>query len=321
MSAFTKPIPKSILIFGASSHIGRPLTTYLLNASPTTKLRLVTSNPDKLTSLKSSFPSAEVISANYDNPESLSLAVADMQAVFVVTPGGFIEKPGMTNLVASLRQASTVTHVVRLLGIFPELPPHRVPSTLPPGSLPVEHPIAKKILDESGLPVTYLNCGATFMDNLLLQIKSAHATGTLIWPEHRVPFIDPRDVALVAGHILLSPNAKHIGAFHTLNNNQDRITFSELAEILSEVLGRKIGHDGSWETFSDFYTPVMGPKLVKKMWDFFKFEEANEETWALNEFVERTLGRRPTSVREWILEHKEALESGAGTAAWAFRDQ
>lgn len=321
MSTFTKPVPKSILIFGASSHIGRPLTTYLTHTSPSTKLRLATSNPQKLTALKATFPDAEVVEANYNSPQSLSLAVADMQAIFVVTPGGFIEKPGMTNLVTALKQANTAIHVVRLLGIFPELPPNRVPSSLPPGSLPIEHPIAKGILDESGLPVTYLNCGATFVDNLLLQIKSVHATGKLIWPEHRVPFIDPRDVAEVAGRILLSTNGKHIGAFHTLNNGRDRLTFSELAGILSEVLGREIGHDGSWEAFSEFYTPVMGPSLVREMWDFFKFEETNEETWALNEFVERTLGRKPTSVKEWIAEHREALESGAGTAAWASRDQ
>lgn len=317
MSSFKKPIPKSILIFGAAAHIGRPLAAYLTREAPNIKLRLATSSPKKKTDLQNAFPNAEVIEANYSDVASLTAAVDGIEGIFVITPAGFSEGPGMTNLVTALKEANRVVHIIRMLGVFPELPPARIPMELGPGSLPVEHPIAKRTLDASGLPVTYLNSGASFIDNLPLWTKSAMAKGTVIWPEHRVPFIDPRDIAEVAGRLFLSDNAKHIGAFHTMNNGQDWLTVAEVAAIISEVFGKPVAFDGSFEAFSEFYTPIMGPSVVKSLWHFFKFEEANEETWALNNFVERILGRKPTTVKGWLLEHKDALKQGSADPGWA----
>lgn len=317
MCSFTKPIPKSILIFGAAAHIGRPLAAYLSREAPTIKLRLATSSPKKRAQLQSDFPNAEVVDANYQDVGSLSAAVDGIEGVFVITPAGFSEEPGMTNLVTALKGANSVVHVIRFVGVFPEFSQARVPKELIPGSLPYEHPIAKRILDASGLPVTYINSGASFMDNFHLQIKSVLARKTLIWPEHRVPFIDPRDIAEVAGKLFLSDNAKHIGAFHTMNNGQDWLTFEEIAGIISDVLGEPVAYDGSFGAFSEFYAPIMGPFVVERLWNFFKFEQANEETWALNNFVERTLGRKPTSVKGWLLEHKDVLKQGSGIAEWA----
>lgn len=314
-----KPIPKSILIFGAAAHIGRPLAAYLTREAPNIKLRLATSSPKKKTELRSAFPNAEVIEADYNDAASLAAAVDGIEGVYVVTPAGLSEEPAMMNLVKALKEAKSVVHIIRLLGVFPEISPARIPKEVGPGSLPVEHPIAKRILDASGLPVTYLNSGATFIDNFHLQMKSVLAKGTLIWPDHRVPFLDPRDVAEVAGRLFLSDNAKHIGAFHTMNNGQDWLNYGEVAAIISEVFGQPVAFDGSFEAFSEFYSPIMGPDMVKTMWDFFKFEEANEENWALNNFVERILGRKPTSVRGWLLEHKDVLEQGSGSAGWAER--
>ncbi|EWZ31599.1 hypothetical protein FOZG_14727 [Fusarium oxysporum Fo47] len=129
---------------------------------------------------------------------------------------------------------------------------------------------------------------------------------TFIWPEHRVPFLDPQDIAEVAGRLFLSDNAKHIGAFHTMNNGRNWLTYEEVAGILSDELGEKIVFDASYEGFTEFWGPRMGKK-AEGLWDFFKFEQAKEEQWALNNFVEPTLGRKPTTVRGWIVEHKDAL--------------
>ncbi|KAH8656331.1 hypothetical protein BGZ61DRAFT_500289 [Ilyonectria robusta] len=262
MSAFKK-IPKSILIFGAAGHVGRPLAEFLTRESPATTLHLATSSPGKRELLQRAFPNAHVVDADYSDTASLSRALKDIEGVFVITPGGMSEAPAMTNLVSALKGQTSLIQVIRLVGVFPELAPSR-------------------------------------------QMAPVLSSKTFIWPEHRVPFIDPRDIGEVAGRLFLSDNAKHIGAFHTMNNGQDWLTFQEVTGILSEVLGEEIRYDGSYEAFSEFYGPKMGP-LSDLLWNFFKFEEANEVNWALNNFVERTLGRKPTSVRDWIVEHKDKL--------------
>ncbi|KAH7161938.1 hypothetical protein B0J13DRAFT_591358 [Dactylonectria estremocensis] len=276
MSVVAKKIPKSILIFGAAGHIGRPLAEFLTREAPEIQLSLVARSVEKRQDLQQAFPKSRVITADYEDLSSLSAAVKDIEGVFVISSSGTSEEATMPNLVTALKEENKVIQVIRLLGVFPEISPNRIPSTLGPGSLPIRSVLANK---------------------------------TFIWPEHRVPFIDPRDISEVVGRLFLSDNGKHIGAFHTMNNGHDWLRFREIAEILSDVLGQPIAYDGSYEGFVGFYGPKMGPR-ANVMWNFFKFEEANEETWALNNFVERTLGREPTTVRGWIEEHKHELLKG-----------
>ncbi|KAF4478507.1 hypothetical protein FAGAP_12387 [Fusarium agapanthi] len=110
----------------------------------------------------------------------------------------------------------------------------------------------------------------------LLQIQPVLLHKKFIWPEHRVPFLDPRDVAKVAGRLFLSDNAKHIGAFHTMNNGHDWLTIEEVAVILSDELDESLAFDGSYEGFMKVWGPKMGKK-AERLWNFFKFEQANEE--------------------------------------------
>ncbi|KAJ4154522.1 hypothetical protein NW754_001470 [Fusarium falciforme] len=178
--------------------------------------------------LQQAFPNARAITADYEDQSSLVTAIQGIEGLFVISSSGMSEKTAMTNLATVLKGEGGVIQVIRMVGIFPELPRHRIPDTLGPETLPVEHPIAKQILDESVLPVTYINCGASFIDNLWLQIEPVLSKKTFIWPEHRVPFMDPRDTAEVAGRLFLSDNARHIGAFHTMNDGHDWLTFSEI---------------------------------------------------------------------------------------------
>lgn len=318
MSYNRKPIPKSVLVFGAGGHIGGALVEYLASEAPEIGLRLVTHNPERMEILRARFPAADVVQADYFDQASLEKAVAGMEGVFIVTPGGTDERPAMTNLIAALKAAGSAIHVVRQLGVQPEANWRRVPEPMrAEGSLalPVQHAFVKQAFDESELPVTYLNCGATFMDNFFVlgMDKALREERKLIWPERLIPWIDPREVGEVAARLLLSDNHRHIGQFHTLNNGQDLMRFHEVAALMSDVLGEPVTHDASQEAFFAAYEAVLGPR-VALLWAFFQYEQDNEVVWACNDFVERTLGRKPKSLRGWLVEHREAL-FGASRAA------
>lgn len=302
-----KPIPRSVLIFGAANHIGTPLARHLRKSAPQVKLRLVSSRPEGCEALRKDFPEAEVVSANYFDPASLERAVQGMEGVFVNTAGGTDERPAMTNLVAALKKAGTAVHILRALGMQPEANLRRIPESVREAThgLPMQHPLAKRILDESDLPVTYLNFGATFLDNFFWMRASLVKERKLVWHNRMIPFIDPRDIAEVAAKLLLSDNHRHLYTFHTLNNGHDQLRFEEVAKIMSEVFGETITYDGSKEAFYETYAH-MGP-LRDVLWGFFEYERENEEVWAPNTFVERMLGRKPITVRQWLEEHKAAL--------------
>lgn len=304
-----KPIPGSVLIFGAGDHIGGPLAAFLAREAPTVRLRLATRNDANADILKQRFPDAEVVLADYADRTTMIRAVAGMEGIFFITPGGLDEQVCTTNMVEAAKACGSLVHMIRIMGLQPEANPHRIlPELRATGwGLEIQHPIAKRILDDSGLPVTYLNCGATFMDNFLrLGLgNSVRRERKLIWPERLVPWIDPRDIAEVAGRLFLSDNHRHIGQFHTMNNGHDILRFQEVAAMMSQLYGEPIGYDSTREGFYAEYA-FMGP-MRDQLWNFFQYEQDNEVVWARNDFVERTLGRKPVTLQEWLIEHRKLV--------------
>jgi uncharacterized protein YbjT (DUF2867 family) len=302
-----KPIPRSVLIFGAGGHIGGPMAEVITRDAPHIALRLVTHNPGKVEALQARFPAAEIVVADYADRASLDMAVAGMEGIFVICPGGTDEEMAMGNLIPAIKAAGSATHIIRQVGLQPEANNRRIPASLNfPGSrsLPVQHAKVKPMFDESELPVTYFNCGATFIiSDMAKHLRERH---TLVWPERLIPWIDTREVGEAAARVILSDNQRHIGQFHTINNGHDLMRFSDVANLMTEVFGVPIAHESSREAFLEGYKDTLGPRAAV-LWEFFMYEQDNEVVWACNDFMERILGRKPRTLREWLVEHRTQL--------------
>jgi len=300
-----KPIPRSILIFGASGTLGGPLARFLQREAPHVRLRLASSREEGCEALRRDFPGVDVVQADYYDLPTLEVAVQGMEGLFVNTTLPKDEQTAMSNLIAAVKKANCAIHIIRAgLGMQPEANEHRVPEDM--RDFISGDRIAKRLLDESGLPVTYFNFGASFTENLLTMKAGLIRERKLIWHNRKVPHMDKRDIAEAAGRILLSDNHRHIGQFHTLNNGQDLLNYAQIAELMTQVWGEKISFEGSKEAVISEYIDAYGP-IFPKLWDFFQLEQDNEEVWALNDFMERTLGRKPISLREWLMENKREL--------------
>lgn len=300
-----KPIPRSILIFGASGTLGGPLARFLQREAPQIRLRLASSREEGCEALRRDFPGVDVVQADYYDLPTLEVAVQGMEGLFVNTTLPKDEQTAMSNLIAAVKKANCAVHIIRAgLGMQPEANEHRVPEDM--RDFIAGDRIAKRLLDESGLPVTYFNFGASFTENLLTMKAGLIRERKLIWHNRKVPHMDKRDIAEAAGRILLSDNHRHIGQFHTLNNGQDLLNYAQIADLMTQVWGEKITFEGSKEAVISEYMDSYGP-IFPKLWDFFQMEQDNEEVWALNDFMERTLGRKPISLREWLRENKREL--------------
>lgn len=309
-----KKVPTSIGIFGAGGHIGAPMVRWLRYKAPQVRLRLISSNEKTAERLRADFPDCEIAVGNYYDAPSLTSAVAGLEGLFVNAPGGTREQEAMTNLVAAVRASGSIVHIIRTVGMFPSINPKRIPESLQKTGtgLEIQHPIARRVLEDSDLPVTFFNLGATFMDNFIGNRLPMLAGGKLTWANRRVPFIDPREIGEAAARILLSDNARHIYQFHTLNNNHDNLNMAEAAKLMSDVLLMNIDYDDSWEGFRAIFEPgikagFVPPALPQNLWNFFLYEDANDVAWALNDFLERTLGRKPNTLRSWMQEHRQQL--------------
>ncbi len=172
MSFDTKPIPGTIAVFGANAHIGNPLAKFLRFKAPQVKLRLISSNPATTKSLEHQFPDAQVCCADYFDPASLDDALRDAEGIFIVTPTYLDEKTAMTNLVTSIKAVGSAVHIVRIVGHEPEQTIDRIPQRLRDfgSGTATQHFVAREVLDASGLPITYLNIGASYMDNFIQKL-------------------------------------------------------------------------------------------------------------------------------------------------------
>lgn len=314
MNPFNKSVPKSIAIFGASGHIGGPMARYLQFHAPLIHLRLISSNADKVEMLREDFPGVEVVQANYFDQESLDVAVAGMEGLMVLTTTGLREEPAMTNLVAAIRKSGCLGHMIRVVGLQPDTNPKRIPQALRDFGLglEVQHPIARRVLDDADMPVTYLNVGASFMDNFLRMIPSLQ-DNQLPWPDRLVSYVDPREVGEAAARLLLCDDARHVGQFYTLNNGETPLRTSQVAQLMSEVFLRRIRHDGSREALMEYFRPLLEggmvpPEVPEYLWNFFEYEEANAPIWVPNQFLERVLERKPTTLRAWFQEHRQRFD-------------
>jgi uncharacterized protein YbjT (DUF2867 family) len=107
------------------------------------------------------------------------------------------------------------------------------------------HRQAEKIIEESGIPFTFLRPN-DFMQNFVNfyspTIKSNNAF-YLPAEDAKVSFVDVRDIAAVAVKTLTDDdgNSRHTGKAYTMTG-PEALSYYQVAEILSNATGKKIGY-------------------------------------------------------------------------------
>jgi uncharacterized protein YbjT (DUF2867 family) len=289
------------------------LALSLVRKAPDIHLRLISRTEGQIEALQTAFPAHRSIQADYLDTSSLHRALDEVEAVFVVTPHFIDEERAMTNLVEALRNQVNTLHVIRIVGFQPGSTLTSVPHHLRSFGTGVatQHFVAKEILDASGLPVTYLNLGASMMDNFL-RVKTLRTERTLIWPDRLVPYVDPRDVAEAVADVFLSTNSDAMHGVVTLNNGQDLLRGRDIANLMGEVIQSPIEFDGTRDSYLKAYSTALEQKFKRKdaaeyLWSYFEYERSVEHNWALSSSLELILGRKPTTLRAWIEEHRAPL--------------
>lgn len=306
----TKTVPKNLAVFGGGGRINSHTARYVRYKAPDLRLRLLGSSEKSVDSIRLAHPEDEAMVANYFDPESLDRALDGIDAALIVTPSGLDEELAMGNFVDAARRAGTLKHIVRLVGYVPESTPDRIPAELRAmGGDGDQHYIAKAVLQKSGLPVTFVNLAASLFDNYMITAGPIRATRTLVWPQRHVPVMDVRDLGEVIARIFLSDDARHIGAFHTVNNGYDYLTTDEFAEVMSNAWATPIKVDTSWESFEREYGAIFKAKWGRDIEALYRFEHCRYEfehaLWCLNNFAETILERRPNTLHSWLQEHQK----------------
>lgn len=279
---------KTVLVTGATGKIGSLLVPKLKAAGA--DVRALVRSTDK--GQKAKQEGADIVLGDFDQPETLKGAMQGVDTLVLITPPG-PEADRQSQACIEAAKEAGVKNVVRISAIIPD---ERRPT-----DNTRQHAETDEILKASGLSFTILRPHA-FMQNIFASAGTIAQDGKMYWGmgDGKMGMIDVRDIADVAAKVVMEEG--HDGIIYDLTGPES-ISFHDVARELSEALDREIS-----------YLPVppeavessmkqlgAGDWMSKLMRDY---SEAYASGWGdfVTEDVEKVLGRKPRSIREFIRE-------------------
>lgn len=296
-----------ILILGAAGNLAKPTTSRVATDRPDVALRLASRREEARSALKSAYPDAEVISADWYDEASLRGAIRGVTKVLLVTPDFATDESVVTpNVIRAIKAAGGVSQIVRLIAIPPGFSGDKVtPAQRAAHCGAPNHLVAKSLLDASGLPVTYVNVCAWITFNLpwfmASDIKSARK---LIMPsitDAARHWVCERDITDILAKILVEPEASHVGKEYLISGDR-RYTYVQVAALVAEVIGTPVTYVDSDVSLRN----SMGEYFDKCM-DYFSHEVRAYSGVPETRTIEQLLGRERVTLLQYIKENRDVF--------------
>jgi uncharacterized protein YbjT (DUF2867 family) len=291
-----------IVITTPTGHIGSQVLDKLLKTDE--KLRVIARSPSKLPG--EAKEKAEIIEGSLDDAEIVSEAYEGAEQLFFVVP------PSMQYADVHeyyLRFAAPTCAAVEARGVkrIVFVSGTGLGREKKAGPVSAAYRVEKK-LEETGAATKTLHCG-TFMENLLHSIEAVKFTGrfsTSVPGDVKVPWVATRDIAAKAVDLLLDRTWSGKGSVGLLG--PEDLSYNEIAEIMSEILGRDVQ-----------YKSVSGESLKAGLIEFGATPAAAQGLIEIYDSMKRGVfnmvprmpeSSSPTSFRVWCEEvFKPALNS------------
>ncbi|MFE0651103.1 NAD(P)H-binding protein [Streptomyces sp. NPDC059534] len=262
-----------ILVTGASGTIGSHVVRLLAERGVAFRAMSRHERPDG-------------VRADFDDPESLARAVADVDAVFLVTVPPVPSADHDIALVTAA-QAAGVRKIVKLSAIGSG-------ERFDGATVGAWHLAAEEAIEASGLAWTMLR-PPSFASNFLWHRPLIQAGDPIpnLTGDSRQAIVDPRDVAAAA--VAALTDEAHNGRRYDLTG-PDLLTFADQATILERVLQRPV-------KITDTSTLA---SLPPDMTTGINWARAGGAAY-ITDHLPRVLGRPAGTFEQWALDHREAF--------------
>ena len=296
-----------ILILGATGNLARLTATALTNDHPAVQLRLTSHRAQGRSLLMDAFPAAEVVAADWYDEATLILAVSGVDKVLMVTPDFVTDERVVTpNIIRAIRAIGEISQLLRFIAIPPGFTAAMATAEqLSTRCGAMQHVVAKPLLDDSGLPVTYVNAACWIMFNLpWFWAQDIKASRRLLMPaatDAPRQWISEHDIADVFAHILADETALHVGREYLLTGH-GRYTYAEVAALVADVLGERVTYvddDAAIRRATgDYYAALM---------TYFTHETEAYRAVRSTQTVQALLGRPQATLRTYVESIRDTL--------------
>jgi uncharacterized protein YbjT (DUF2867 family) len=279
-----------ILITGASGNVGKEVLKQI--AQTGVQVRAAFQSASKAAAAPSG---VEIVTADYNQPETLRTALKGVDRVFLVGPPT-AQLPALERKAIDVIKQSDVGQVVKLSAMGGR-----------EAIFPRQHAQSEDYIQASGVPYTFLRPNG-FMQNMVIYNSATINTQNAFYGsegEGQISQIDLRDVAAVAVKALTEDG--HIGKAYTLTG-PEALTNAQIAQILSDDLGREIRYINLPPAqFKQALLAAGVPEWnADALLDLQRLYREGKAATVTQE-VEQILGRKPISFEQFSRDYKYAF--------------
>ena len=283
-----------ICITGAGGTVGREVVKQL-------KLAKVPSRAAYFSKEKVEAALAEGIDAviiDYNQPETLRTAFQGCDKLFLLGPNALNQTQLELNAVEAAK-AVGVQRIVKqsVMGAEDEA-----------FSLALLHRPVEKAIESSGMAWTFLRA-SSFMQNVVtfmsetIRAESAFYSASV---EAKITHVDVRDIAAVAVKALTEPT--HAGQAYTLTG-PEALTYDDLAQELSAVLGRSISHISlpPEDLKHGMLAEGMPEAIADRMLDLERYYREDQAS-RITKDIQQVTGYEPRRFAQYIRDYASLLQ-------------
>jgi uncharacterized protein YbjT (DUF2867 family) len=285
---------ETILVTGATGNVGSQVVRQL--SSFGVKVRAAVQSKLRAGEIKNT--SAELVEMNFNRSETIGAAFKDIQKLFLLTP--FV--PDMVdmskNLVGQAKEAN-VDHIVKQSAFGSHLEDGITMNKL--------HRQVEKIIESSGISYTFLR-PMSFMQNYLGLSDSIKTRSVFYQPlgDSKTSFVDTRDIAAVAVGALTKSREHENKAYNV--TGPEAVSNYEIANILSEILGRKVTYidisdDDARKAMKE---NGMQEWTINSLMELSNFQKAGKAS-VISKDAEQVTGRKPITFNQFAKDHIETF--------------
>lgn len=277
-----------ICITGAGGTVGSEIARQLRSTQQ--QFRLAYFSQEKAKTARANGLEAVII--DYNKPHTLQAAFRNCDKLFLLGPNTINQtKLEMNGLEAAM--AMGVQHIVKQSVMGAQEESYRLAK--------IHRPIEKAI-ESSGLAWTFLRPNS-FMQNVETFMSMTIKTEGVFYSasgDAKISHVDVRDIAAVAVQALTS--SEHAGKAYNLTGPEG-ITYNDLAEEISKVLGRQINHVDL--SPSDYKQGMLADGIPEELADrMLDLERYFSEDGAshISEDIKQVTGKEPRRFNNYLHE-------------------
>ncbi|MBT9316877.1 SDR family oxidoreductase [Leptothoe spongobia] len=241
----------------------------------------------------------EAVIIDYNRPETLRAAFQGCDKLFLLGPNALNQTQLELNAVEAAK-AVGVQYIVKqsVMGAEAEA-----------FSLALIHRPVEQAIESSGMAWTFLRPNS-FMQNVVTFMSETIKTEGVFYSASgaaKIAHVDVRDIAAVAVKALTEPN--HVGQAYTLTG-PEAMTYDELANDLSKVLGRSISHISlsPSDLKHGMLAEGMPEAIADRMLDLERYYREDQASRITND-IKQVTGHDPRRFAQYTRESASWLQS------------